>query len=121
MTSPLGRGYEHIPLGYVTGKTEKPNETRAGILFKLLWRHTQTHTHTDGVGVKQPFKPNEGVMMEWEWLLQLVIVIVKPLTVSLYSYHKIIDRDGRGLAGRNKTQNEKKNPPQNPSSVIMTV
>lgn len=58
-------------------------------------------------------------MMEWEWLLQLVIVIVKPLTVSLYSYHKIIAGDGRGGAKHNKTQNEKKNPPQNPSSVIM--
>lgn len=71
--------------------------------------HT-THTHIDGVGVKKPFKPNEGVMMEWEWLLQLVIVIVKPLTVSLYSYHEIIDRDGRGES--QQTQNEKKNPPQ---------
>lgn len=56
-------------------------------------------THVDGVGVKQPFKPNEGVLMEWEWLLQLVIVIVKPLTVSLYSYHKTIDRAGRGRGG----------------------
>lgn len=54
------------------------------------------HTHTDGVGVKRPFKPNEEILIEWERLLQLVIVIVKPLTVSLYSYHKIIDGDGRG-------------------------
>lgn len=55
-------------------------------------------------------------MKEWEWLLQLVIVIVKPLTVSLYSYHKIIDRDGRGRgeARRNKTQNGEQNPPQDP-------
>lgn len=54
--------------------------------------HTQTHT---GVGVK-PFKLNESLMIDWEWLLQLVIVIVKPLTVSLYNPHKIIDGDRCG-------------------------
>lgn len=56
---------------------------------------THTHTHTE-VGVK-PFKVNEGLMIDWEWLLQLVIVIVKPLAVSLYSHHKITDRDRCGL------------------------
>lgn len=42
------------------------------------------------VGVK-PFKHNEGLMSDLEWLLQLVIVIVKPLTLSLYNLHKVID------------------------------
>lgn len=104
------KGDEHIMLGYFTGKTKKSNEMRAGILLKLLW---QLLTHTLGVGVKQPFKPNEGVLMEQEWLLQLVIVIVKPLTVSLYSYHKTIDRDGRGTTQPRATRERE------PSSVIM--
>lgn len=50
--------------------------------------------------------------MEQEWLLQLVIVIVKPLTVSLYSYHKT--STGMGGAQPNLEQPEKENPPQNP-------
>lgn len=42
-------------------------------------------------------------MIDWEWLLQLVIVIVKPLTVSLYNHHKIIDKDrwGQGEVQQN--------------------
>lgn len=40
-------------------------------------------------------------MIDWEWLLQLVIVIA--LTVSLYNHHKIIDKDrwGRGEVQQN--------------------
>lgn len=76
-------------------------------------------THVDGVGVKQPFKPNEGVLMEWEWLLQLVIVIVKPLTVSLYNYHKTIDRAGRGQGGAQHNPERERESTTKPSSVIM--
>ena len=86
---------KHISLGCVTKKTHFANETRASHLKLLrLVSHTHKHTHRE-VGVK-PFKLNEGLMIDWEWLLQLVIVIVKPLTVSLYNHHKIIDRDRCG-------------------------
>lgn len=85
---------DDIALGYFPGKTQKSNEMWAGNFIKVIV--ATSDTHIDWVGVKQPFKANEGVLMEWEWLLQLVIVIVKPLTVSLYSSHKTMDRDGRG-------------------------
>lgn len=80
------------------GELEKPMKHE--LSFEVIVT-SRTHTHTE-VGVK-PFKLNEGLMIDWEWLLQLVIVIVKPLTVSLYNHHKIIDRDrwGRGEVQQN--------------------
>lgn len=57
--------------------------------------------------------------MEWEWLLQLVIVIVKPLTVSLYSYHKIIDRDGRDQGGAQHNPEQETESTTKPFFVIM--
>lgn len=47
-------------------------------------------------------------MTDWEWLLQLVIVIVEPLAVSLYRHHKIVDGGPR----YDKTDREKQNSPE---------
>lgn len=88
---------DDITLGYFPGKTQKSNEMWTGNFVKVIV--ATSDTHIDRVGVKQPFKANEDVLMKWEWLLQLVIVIVKPLTVSLYSYHETMDRDGCGQGG----------------------
>lgn len=65
---------------------------------------TPAHTHTE-LGV-QPFNPNEGLMIDWAWLLQLVIVIVKPLTVSLYNHRKIILGQVGSGAGCDKNEGE---------------
>lgn len=50
-------------------------------------------------------------MIDWERLLQLVIVIVKPLTVSLYGHHKPIDRDRWGLGVVQQKAENDINPP----------
>lgn len=73
-------------------KLEKENNETSHITFAHTHTRVRAHTRTE-VGV-EPFKRNEALMTDWDWLFTACyIVIVKPLTVSFYNRRKIPDRD----------------------------